>query len=53
MVKTILITGATDGTGKSLEIKAFFAFSKYLGAIPKDRCSMFYFFFKSYFPLAI
>ena len=24
MVKTILITGSTDGTGKSLEIKAFF-----------------------------
>ena len=26
MVKTILITGATDGTGKSLEIKAFLFF---------------------------
>lgn len=26
MVKTILITGATDGTGKSLVIKAFFVF---------------------------
>ena len=26
MVKTILITGATDGTGKSLYFKAFFVF---------------------------
>ena len=52
MVKTILITGATDGTGKSLEIKAF-CFSKYLGAIPKDSFSIFHFFLKSYFSLAI
>ena len=28
MVKTILITGATDGTGKSLDLQGFFVFLK-------------------------
>ena len=52
MVRTILITGATDGTGKSL-VSRLFCLSKYLGAIPKDSFSIFHFFLKSYFPLAI
>ena len=38
---------------KSLENQGFFCFSKHLGAIPKDRCSIVHFFLKSYFPLAI
>ena len=52
MVKTILITGATDGTGKALKSRLF-CFSRYLGDISRDSGSTLCFFFKSYFPLAI